>query len=236
MATRSQDAARRSTRLIDRGIVDRRSFVASVYIHMAGAVAVSAAAAFLAAFNPVLSQTLFTDSGLTLTGWAVTLAPLLLVIVFGARVSQFSVEAARLFLLVYATLVGLSLGGIFFAYNGESIGYTFLAAAAGFAGLAGVGAFTKRDLGPVGSFLTLALFGLLAAMLLNLFLLSPIFDVFLAGAGILLFAGLTAVDVQRLRGLPDKRPQAAVVGALVLYLDFINLFLSLLRFVGRGRR
>ena len=210
--------------------------MAAVYLQMAGAVLVSAAAALLVAYNPALSHILFKPGGLTAIGWIVALAPLALVIVLSGAIDRLSAEAARLLFLLYATLIGLSLGGVFSAYSDVSIGLTFACAAAGFATLAMLGAFARRDLGALGSFLTIALFGTVAALLINLFVGSARFDLVLAGIGVLLFAGLTAFDVQRLRNLHDERPEAAVIGALTLYLDFLNLFLSLLRLSGRGRR
>lgn len=209
--------------------------MATVYVQMAGAALVSAGAAFMAAYNPTLSRGLYTTDGLTVAGWIVTLAPLAFAIVLASNVTRLSAEAARLIFLVYATLVGLSLGGVFRAYSGAVIGFAFIATAVAFTALSLLIMVARRDFGPAGTFLTLSLFGLIAVMLISLFMRSPTLDLVLAGTGVALFAALTAFDVEQLRKVHEERPKAAVIGALTLYLDFINLFLSSLRLSGRRR-
>jgi FtsH-binding integral membrane protein len=208
---------------------------------MAGGVAVSAGAAWFVAHNTALANALFAAGGLTTLGWVVTLAPLGLVLVLSAGIDRLGASAAGLIFLVYAALVGLSLGGLLLAYTGSSLAATFLGAAAGFAALAWSGTTARRDLSGFQSFFTIALVGLLASMLINLLLRSPAFELALSAAGILLFAGLTAFDAQRFTRLysqsaREDRQRLAIVGALTLYLDFLNLFLLLLRFSGRRRR
>ncbi len=218
-----------------------RVYMASVYVRMAGGVMLSAISAWLAAHNPVIAGMLFTSEGLTAAGWFVTLAPLGLVLLIGTAIDRFGAAMAGVLFLLYAALVGLSLGGIFMAYTGSSIVMAFLGAAVAFAVLAAIGSATRCDLSGVGTFFMILLIGLIAAMVINLFVRSSAFDLALSGLGILLFAGLTAYDVQRLKRIyyeseADGRENSAVLGALALYLDLLNLFLSLLRLTGQQRR
>ncbi|AHE53609.1 Bax inhibitor-1/YccA family protein [Sphingomonas sanxanigenens] len=215
--------------------------MSAVYLHMAGGVILSAAFALLVAYSRSLTDALFTADGLTIIGWIVTLAPLGIVILLGASVDRLSALTARAIFMLYAALVGLSLGSVLLSYSSDSVAYTFVAAAAGFAVLALAGAITGKDLSGLGAFFTIALVGLIMTMLLNLFVRSGTLDLLTSAVGILLFAGLTAFDAQRLKrqyekGAADGRSGAAVMGALTLYLDFLNLFLSLLRFSGREPR
>jgi FtsH-binding integral membrane protein len=135
----------------------------------------------------------------------------------------------------------VSLATIFLAYTGVSIARTFFVAASAFAALSLWGYTTKRDLSAWGSFLIMGVFGLIIAMLVNMFLKSSVMDMIVSGIGVLLFAGLTAYDTQKIRNIysevkgSDFRGKAIVMGALTLYLDFINLFLFLLRFMGERR-
>lgn len=216
------------------------SFLGSVFLQMAASVALSAAAAVLVLKVEALQAALFGPAGLTVLGWVVTLAPLGLVIVIGAGVERLSGAAARGLLALYAVLVGLSVGVMFIGLAGASIVATFLIAASAFMVLGFIGFTTERDLSGLGSFLTIVLVGLVVAMLVNLFLRSAGLDLGVAAIGILLFAGLTAYDTQRLKRLyeeqsPMSGSASASLGALTLYLDFLNLFLSLLRFTGRRR-
>ena len=217
------------------------AYMAGVYFQMAAGVALSALCALLVSENAGVANVLFTDAGMTVVGWIVTLAPLGLVFLLSAGVERMSPATARGVFILYAALAGLSLGGLLLAYTGASVGYTFIGAAAGFIALAAFGAVTRRDMSGLGVFLTITLVGLVVTTLLNLFLRSPGIDFFVAAVGIFLFAGLTAYDVQRLQrfyaeGRAAGRDNMAVLGALTLYLDFLNLFLSLLRFTGRRRR
>ena len=152
---------------------------------------------------------------------------------------------ATVIYLLYAGLTGLTLSCIFLAYTGSSIAQVFAVTAFGFAGLSGVGFFTKRDLGPVGSFCTMGLFGLVGFGLLSMFfpsLMGGSGSFVFALVGIIVFAGLTAYDTQKIKAMnvpgnagTDAERKTAIYGALRLYLDFINLFLSLLRLMGRRR-
>jgi FtsH-binding integral membrane protein len=217
------------------------AYMRAVYLHMAGGVIISAAFALLVAHSRSLALALFGPAGLTTLGWIVALAPVALVILLGAGIDRLSASTARVIFTLYAALVGLSLGSVLLTYSSGSVSYTFVAAGAGFAALAWVGTATGKDLSGLGAFFTIALVGLVVTMLLNLLVRSTALDLLASGVGILLFAGLTAFDAQRLKRqyeerAADGRNNAAVLGALALYLDFLNLFLSLLPFTGGARR
>ncbi|MEO6389093.1 MAG: Bax inhibitor-1/YccA family protein [Croceibacterium sp.] len=173
--------------------------------------------------------------------WVVMLSPLAIVFAMSFGANRFSVGTLRAMFWGFAVLMGLSLSTIFLVYTNSSIAVTFFATAAAFAGLSLVGYTTKKDLSAMGSFLIMGVFGLIAAMLLNLWLKSPSLMWAISSLGVLIFAGLTAYDTQRLkkqyahlRGT-DFAGKAVVLGALSLYLDFINMFMFLLRFMGSSR-
>ena len=158
---------------------------------------------------------------------------------FGIR--SLSDTGAKALFWVYAVLMGLSLSSILLVYTGGSVAQAFFATAAGFAALSLYGYTTKRDLTAMGSFLVVGVVGLLVAMLINMFVRSSAMDMLISFVGVLLFAGLTAYDTQRIKsGYFQVRGTAmvaksAVMGALQLYLDFVNMFLFLLRFMGNSR-
>lgn len=212
-------------------------YMMHIYLLMSAGIALSSGAAFLVAGNALLRAALFTPGGLTGVGWVVLLAPLLIVVTISAGVHRVSPPRARALFFLYAALVGLSLGTIAYAATGESLGLTLLSTAGAFSILALFGWRARADLSPFGTFLTLGLFALVLLMLANLAFTAPHLDILLSSAAIVLFAALTAFDVQRLRRLYiEGDVRTATVGALTLYLDFLNMFLSLLRFTGRGRR
>lgn len=218
-----------------------RDYMASVYLRMAGGIAVSSTASWLVAHDETLSSALFTANGLTTPGWVVTFAPLGLVFLLSASINRLSAIAAGLIFLAYAVLVGLSLGGLLLAYTDASLATTFVATGAGFVTLAWAGSVSRRDLSDLGAFFTIGLAGLIVAMLVNLFVRSTGFGMALSMVGVLLFAALTAFDVQRVRWLyyeaaNEGRKRAAILGALTLHLDFLNLFLFLLHFTGQRQR
>ncbi|MGN6143492.1 MAG: Bax inhibitor-1/YccA family protein [Mesorhizobium sp.] len=173
--------------------------------------------------------------------WVVILAPLAAVFFLSFRIQNMSVGAAQTTFWVYAGLVGLSLSTIFLVYTGTSITQTFFATAAAFGALSLYGYTTKRDLSPVGSFLIMGVFGLIIAMLVNIFLQSSALAFAISAIGVLVFAGLTAYDTQRIKEMYYEGDDVmvagrkAIMGALQLYLDFINLFMFLLQFMGDRR-
>ena len=173
--------------------------------------------------------------------WVVILAPLAAVMFLSFRIQSMSVAAAQTTFWVYAGLVGLSLSTIFLVYTGTSITQTFFATAAAFGGLSLYGYTTRRDLSAFGSFLIMGVIGLLIAMLINIFLQSSALAFAISAIGVLVFAGLTAYDTQRIKEMyfegdvADVAGRKAIMGALQLYLDFINLFMFLLQFMGDRR-
>lgn len=176
--------------------------------------------------------------------WLVMFLPLIMVFAFGAVINRLSAAGAQLFFYVYAVAMGLSISSIFLVFTGTSIAQTFLITAIAFAGLSMYGYTTKRDLSAFGAFLVMGLIGLVVASIVNIFLASSALAFAISTIGVLLFAGLTAWDTQNIKntyiqhaamGDSEWLGKAAVMGALNLYLDFINLFMFLLQFLGNNR-
>ena len=181
---------------------------------------------------------------MNILGWVVMFLPLGMVMFFGAALNRLSLAGAQLYFYVYAAIMGLSLAWIFLAFTGASIATTFLVTAIAFASLSLYGYTTKRDLSPFGTFLIMGVVGLIVASLVNIFLASAAMSFAISVIGVLLFAGLTAFDTQRIKNEYIQHAQAmdqewlgkaAIMGALQLYLDFINLFMFLLQFMGDRR-
>jgi FtsH-binding integral membrane protein len=173
--------------------------------------------------------------------WLVMFAPLVMVFAFGAVINRLSTGAAQLFFYAYAALMGVSLSSIFIVYTGASIAQTFLITSIAFAGLSLYGYTTKKNLSGMGTFLMMGLIGLLVAMVVNIFLASSALAFAISTIGVLIFAGLTAYDTQSIKneyiahaqhGDSDWLGKSAIMGALRLYLDFINMFMFLLSFLG----
>ncbi|MFO1201685.1 MAG: Bax inhibitor-1/YccA family protein [Tabrizicola sp.] len=184
--------------------------------------------------NPVTGQ-------MTILGWVAMFLPLAMVFAFGALINRMSAAAAQLFFYAYSAAMGLSLAWIFQVFTGVSIAQTFLITAIAFASLSLYGYTTKRDLSAMGTFLIMGLVGLLVAMVVNIFLASSALAFAISVIGVLIFAGLTAYDTQNIKntyiqhavhGDAEWLGKAAVMGALNLYMDFINLFMFLLQFLG----
>ena len=173
--------------------------------------------------------------------WLIMFAPLIMVFAMGAVMNRISAAGAQLYFYAFAALMGLSLSSIFLVFTGVSIVQTFLVTAIAFAGLSLWGYTTKRDISAWGSFLIMGVIGLLVAMIVNLFLQSPAVMFAVSAIGVLIFAGLTAYDTQRIKntyiahaqhGDKEWLGKSAIMGALSLYLDFINMFMFLLQFMG----
>ncbi|SLN58768.1 Inner membrane protein YbhL [Aquimixticola soesokkakensis] len=173
--------------------------------------------------------------------WVIMFAPLVMVFAFGAVINRISAAGAQLFFYVYAALMGLSLSSIFLVFTGMSIAQTFLVTSISFAGLSLYGYTTKKDLSGMGTFLMMGLIGLIVASIVNIFLASSALAFAISVIGVLIFAGLTAYDTQSIKTDYIAHAQAmdnewlgksAIMGALKLYLDFINLFMFLLQFMG----
>ena len=175
-------------------------------------------------------------------GWIVTFAPLIIVFTMSAGVNRMSVQNTVLLYVIYSILMGMSLSFIFMAYTSASIFKTFIIASGMFGVMAVLGYTTKTDLTKFGSFLFMALIGIIIATLVNFFMHSARLDYIISIAGVLIFTGLTAFDVQKIKqignaGINDGEIMAKITihAALTLYLDFLNLFLYLLRFFGNSR-
>jgi uncharacterized protein len=213
------------------------SFLRGVYGWMFGGLLVTAAVALATASSPALVQTLVTNRILF---FGLFIAELALVYVVSAKVDTLSPTASAGLFLLYSALNGITLSLILLVYTGGSIVTAFLTTAGMFGGLALYGTVTKRSMDGIGSFAMMGLFGVIIAMLVNFFLKSPALSFVMSVACVIVFTGLTAYDAQRLKkmALAVDGPQAgsyAVSGALSLYLNFINLFLSLLRLFGNRR-
>ncbi len=173
--------------------------------------------------------------------WVIMLAPLGMVFGFGAAINRISAAGAQLFFYAFAVLMGLSLSSIFLIYTGVSIAQTFLVTSIAFAGLSLYGYTTQRDISGWGTFLIMGVIGLIVASVVNIFLGSPALQFAVSILGVLIFAGLTAYDTQRIKTdyiahasqMDDEwLAKSAIMGALTMYLNFINLFMFLLQFMG----
>ena len=216
---------------VDQGL---RRHMLSIYNYMASGVLLSGVVALL--FRGVAEQMMLSGNPLM---WLIMLAPLGFVFALSLGVNRFSTSTLQALFWGFAGVMGLSLSTIFTVYTGASIAATFFAAAAAFAGLSLVGYTTKKDLSGFGTFLIMGVIGLLVAMVIPMFLTSPGLYWAISFLGGLIFAGLTAYDTQKLkrqydyvRGT-DFAGKAVVLGALTLYLDFINMFQFLLAFMGQ---
>ena len=216
-----------------------RSYMLSVYNYMASAVLLTGVVALL--FAPYARDVLMTESGRGLSGlgWIVALAPLGFVMVLSFGINKLSTGTAQAVFWAFAAIMGLSMSTLFVVYTGTSIAQAFFATAAAFAGLSLFGYTTKRDLSAMGSFLIMGVWGLLAAMLLNAFVFkSGAMGLAISVLGVLIFAGLTAYDTQRIKSMyayvagTDMVGKTVIMGALSLYLDFINMFQFLLSIFG----
>jgi FtsH-binding integral membrane protein len=212
-----------------------RSHMLSVYNYMASGVLLTGIVAMLFAQSGLAQQVL---AGPGLMKYVIMFAPLVFVMVLSFGINRLSTPAAQALFWGFATVMGLSLSSIFLVYTDGSIAQTFFATAAAFVGLSLFGYTTKRDLSAMGTFLIMGVVGIFVAMLINLFLQSSALDLAISFIGVLLFAGLTAYDTQKIKNMydyvagTDMVGKSVVMGALTLYLDFINMFLFLLRFMG----
>lgn len=230
---------------VDEGL---RSYMLTVYNYMAAGVALTGVVAYLlftqaVVVDPATGAKALTSFGQTLYAsplkWVIMLAPLGFVFFLSFRVYKMSVGAAQISFWLFAAAMGASLSSIFLIYTGESIVRVFFITAAAFGGLSLYGYTTKRDLSGWGSFLVMGLIGVIIAMLVNIFLQSSALQFAISVIGVLVFAGLTAYDTQRIKdgyfevaGNAELAAKAAIMGALSLYLDFINMFMMLLQLFG----
>jgi len=213
-----------------------RSYMLSVYNYMASGVLLTGIVALLFASSGMAAQIMATP-----LRWLIMLAPLAFVMVMSFGINRISTGTLQVLFWAFATAMGLSMSTIFLVYTGTSIAQTFFAVSAAFMGLSLYGYTTKKDLSGFGTFLIMGVVGLLVAMVINLFLQSPAMQMAISAIGVLLFAGLTAYDTQKIKSMyahvagTDMMGKTVIMGALNLYLDFINMFAFLLSFMGDRR-
>ena len=210
-----------------------RSYMLSVYNYMASGVLLTGIVALLFASSGLAEQVLSTP-----LRWVIMLAPLGFVMAMSFGLNRMSTATLQTLFWAFAVAMGLSLSSIFLVYTGVSIAQTFFAVTAGFMALSLYGYTTKKDLSGFGTFLIMGVVGLLIAMLINLFLQSTAMQMAISAIGVLLFAGLTAYDTQKIKSMyayvagTDMMGKVVIMGALNLYLDFVNMFTFLLSFMG----
>jgi len=200
--------------------------------------AITAATAWYVAGSPAIMRAIVGNRAIF---WSLMIAQLGVVFVLSARVQTMAATTASLLFVTYAALTGVTLSFILLVYTGESISTTFLVTAGAFGGMALYGTTTGRSLAGFGQFLFMGLIGVVLASIVGMFWHSDGLQFILSVIGVIIFAGLAAYDAQRLKAMALSAPEGpvstyAVVGALTLYLDFVNLFLFLLRFTGNRRR
>lgn len=223
----------------DSSVTTVKSVMAGVYGWMTFALALSGLCAYLVGTTPNLAKSLLTGG----TFWVLVIAEVVLVMVISSMINKMSAALATALFVAYSALNGITLGFIFIAYTMESIALTFFVTAGTFGAMAFIGTVAKIDLSKMGSILMMALIGLIIASIVNIFMHSSTLYWICTYAGVLIFTGLTAYDVQTIKrlcvetqgeGFEIKR-KIAIIGALSLYLDFINLMLYLLRIFGNRR-
>ena len=212
-------------------------FLRAVYGWMGVGLAITAGTAWLIAGSPALVVTIATNR---LLFWGLMGAQLGLVFVLAARVDKLAASTAALLFVLYSALTGVTIAFVLLAYTGESVTSTFLVTAGMFGGLAAYGTVTKRSLAGLGSVLFMGLMGVVLASIVGIFWHNDALQFIISFIGVIVFSGLAAYDAQRLKAMALAAPGGqtgsyAIVGALALYLDFINLFLFLLRFTGSRR-
>ena len=216
-----------------------RSYMLGIYNYMSLALAVTGLAAMATAYYAGTNQAFYEMLYLSPLRYVVMFSPMAFVLVLSFGINKLSTSAAQLTFWAFAAVMGISLSSIFFVYTGSSIVRVFFITAAAFASLSLYGYTTKRSLTGMGSFLMMGVFGLIIAMVVNMFMQSSALQFAISAIGVLIFAGLTAYDTQRLKlqydhiaGNAAAMSRATIMGALSLYLDFINMFMFLLSFMG----
>jgi FtsH-binding integral membrane protein len=215
-----------------------RQFLLSVYNYMGSGLVLTGLVAYGAAETGLYASLV----QIPVLFWGVVLAPLALVFFLSFRIEKMSLGTAQASFWAYAALVGLSLAGLVLAYTGVSIARTFFITAATFLAMSLYGYTTRTDLSRVGSFLLMGLFGIIIASLVNMFLASSALQLAISVIGVVVFVGLTAYDTQRIKNIYLESDDSAIagkktiMGALTLYLDFLNLFILLLQLTGNRRQ
>jgi len=224
-----------------------RAYMLRIYNYMASALALTGIVALVAANSPAFLQAIYTVNpnghmGMTGLGWLITIAPLGLVLWLSMGIQRMSITTAQAVYWGFATLIGLSMTSIFIVYTGESIARTFFVTAGTFGAMSIWGYTTKKDLTGMGHFLIMGLIGIIIASIVNMFMHSSGMAWAISVLGVAIFVGLTAYDTQKLKNMyyqigggADMLAKVSIMGALTLYLDFINMFMYLLRFMGDRR-
>ena len=226
--------------------VGLREYMLRVYNYMASGLALTGIIAYATANTPALISLFYTASpeGFlqpTMLAWVAMLSPLAFVLALSFGINRMSASTAQAVFWGFSAVMGLSLSHIFLSYTGTSIARVFFITAGTFAGMSLYGYTTKRDLTGIGSFLFMGLIGIIIASVVNMFLQSSAMHFVISVIGVLIFVGLTAYDTQKIKNIyresdgSEVATKKAVMGAVTLYLDFINLFLMLLRLFGARR-
>ena len=234
---------RNYTSAIERNDVDEglRSYLISVYNYMASGLVVTALAAFLVANSSLINLMYSAQGGMSGLGWLFLFAPLIVVFGFSWVLTKGTLGQVRGVFFLFSALMGISLTPVVLTYTGASMARVFLITAGTFGAMSLYGYTTKRDLTSWGAFLRMGLWGVIIAIVVNFFMQSAALDYALSFVIVALFVGLTAYDTQKIRQIymsydsEDIQGRKVVVGALSLYLDFINLFMALLRIMGDRR-
>lgn len=227
---------------VDQGL---RQYMLKVYNYMAGGLCMTALVAYLIA-NTSAIKLFFTVApngavGMSGLAWLALLSPFIMIFAFNWAINSGTMAQVQGIYWGYATLMGAALAPVFIAYTGTSITRIFLITAAMFGGMSIYGYTTRKDLTAMGSFMFMGLWGIIIAMIVNFFLKSPALYYALSALSVVVFTGLTAYDTQKVRAIyaegdnSDMSSRKAISGALALYMDFINLFLALLRLFGDRR-
>lgn len=224
-----------ATRVADRSV--STTLMRNVYYWMAGALTITGLTALLVANNPAVLAFIFSSPALV---WGLVIAELVMVIALSAALNKISFSTATVMFIIYSILNGITLSSLFVVYTKGSLASTFFITAGMFGSLAIYGSATKRDLSGIGRFLFMALIGLIIAAIVNIFMHSSMLYWITTFAGVFIFAGLTAWDAQKIQQMfgeavdvNESTQKMALMGSLMLYLDFVNLFLYLLRIFGK---
>ncbi len=225
-----------------------RSYMLQVYNYMASALVLTGLVAYFASSSEAFMSLMITQGadgkmGMSALSWVVMLAPLGVVFYLSSQIHKMSFSTAQAWFWGYSVLMGLSLYFVFAAYTGTSVARVFFITAGTFGAMSLYGYTTKKDLSGWGSFLFMGVIGILIASIVNIFLQSSVMYFAISVIGVLLFTGLIAYDTQKIKGMyyeygaqgGDSLKKSAIMGALSLYLDFINLFIMLLRLFGERR-
>jgi len=216
-----------------------RAFFANVYKYMFFALAISGGLAYYASTSGAFLEAMYTREGLSTLGYVIIFSPLLIVIGIHAMVNKMGFAGILFLYIVYSVMIGLSLSFIFLIYTSSSIALTFFVTAGSFGAMAILGYTTKTDLSKMGSLLYMLFIGMFIAGLVNFFMESETMSYVISFLGLFVFTGLTAWEMQRMKAIAgnpaltgDERKKQELMGGLTLYILFINLFMSILRFVG----